>query len=69
MERDLEFIHILLMVEITQVFMVVAFFFFFLRLGEKARSRSESGKLQNITQDEKGPVKKEAEREEDIQYP
>lgn len=29
MERDLEFIHILLMVEITQVFMVVAFFFFF----------------------------------------
>lgn len=28
MERDLAFIHILLMVEITQVFMVVAFFFF-----------------------------------------
>ena len=56
------------MVEITQVFMVVVVFFF-LRLGEKARSRSESGKLQNITQDEKGPVKKEAEREKDIQYP
>lgn len=31
MERDLEFIHILLMVEITQVFMVVAFFFFKMR--------------------------------------
>lgn len=68
MERDLEFIHILLMVEITQVFMVVAFFFF-LRLGEKARYSSESGKLPNITQDEKGPVTKEAEREKDIQYP
>ena len=44
-------------------------FFFFLRVDGKVRSRSESGKLQNIAQDEKVLVKKEAERGKDIRYP
>ena len=43
--------------------------FFFLRVDGKVRSRSESGKLQNIAQDEKVLVKKEAERGKDIRYP
>ena len=42
---------------------------YFLRVDEQVRSRSESGKLQNIAQDEKGLVKKEAERGKDIRYP
>lgn len=68
MEKDLGYLQFYWWWELHR-FLWLLLLLYFLRVDEQVRSRSESGKLQNIAQDEKGLVKKEAERGKDIRYP